>query len=172
MSTLNLWQDPFADVEQLVRTVFGTTPDRPQGWTPASEVFRDNDDAVVRVELPGLDPANDIAVEMDRNYLVIRGERRDERSESDERSRGSIREMRYGSFRRVFRLPEHVSSEDLAASYDAGVLTVRVLRAYAPPRPVQVAIGVGSPAAVSVEASSQPTDATASSAPAGSHVAA
>lgn len=142
MSTLNLWQqDPFADVEQLVRTVFGNQPERPQGWTPASEIFRDGDDAVVQVDVPGLDIGNDVTVEIDRSHLVIRGERR---QQSDAQAQHStVRERRYGSFRRVFRLPEHVKPSDLVASYDAGVLTVRVKGAYAPPQPVKVTIGVG-----------------------------
>jgi HSP20 family protein len=160
MSTLNLWQDPFADVEQLVRTVFGTPPERPQGWTPASEVFRDGDDAVVRVELPGLDPATDVSVEIERGHLVIRGERHEQGERPP--GRASVREMRYGAFRRVFRLPDHVTPEHLKASYDAGLLTVRVGGAYTPPRPVQVTIGVGTPAvdATSVDATS--LDATSS----------
>jgi HSP20 family protein len=152
MSTLNLWQDPFADVEQLVRTVFGTSPDRPQGWAPASEVFRDGDDAVVRVELPGIDPAKDATVEIERGHLVIRGERRQETDSSQGRS--GIREMRYGTFRRVFRLPEHVKPEDLNASYEAGMLTVRVSGAYSPPQPITVSIGVGGSAQPAVDASS------------------
>ncbi len=154
MTTLNLWQDPFADVEQLVRTVFGNQPDRPQGWTPASEVFRDGDDAVVAVELPGLDPTRDVTVEVEKGHLVIRGERRQQNDAQIQR--GSVRERRYGSFRRVFRLPDHVGPESLAASYDAGVLTVRVVGAYSPPQPVQVSIGVSATAAPTIDATSMP----------------
>jgi HSP20 family protein len=154
MSTLNLWQDPFADVEQLVRTVFGSQPERPQGWTPASEVFREADDAVVQVELPGLDINRDVVVEIEKGHLVIRGERRQQADTNTQRA--TVRERRYGSFRRVFRLPEHVGPEHLTASYDAGILTVRVVGAYAPPKPVQVTIGVGT----SAESSSPSIDAT------------
>lgn len=146
MSTLNLWQDPFADVEQLVRTVFGTPPDRPQGWTPASEVFRDGDDAVVQVELPGLDAGRDVTVEIERGHLVIRGERRQQTETKHQRA--AVRERRYGSFRRVFRLPDHVGSEALSATYEAGVLTVRVAGAYAPPAPVKVAISTAAPVTI------------------------
>jgi HSP20 family molecular chaperone IbpA len=38
--------------------------------------------------------------------------------------------VRYGSFRRSFRLPTLVTGESISASYDAGVLTVRVAGAY------------------------------------------
>ncbi len=150
MTTLNLWQDPFADVEQLVRTVFGSQPDRPQGWTPASEVFRDGDDALVQVEVPGLDPTRDVTVEIERGHLVIRGERRQQSQTSTRRA--TVGERRYGSFRRVFRLPDHVGPEALTATYDAGILTVRVAGAYAPPAPVKVAISTGGPAPVDTTA--------------------
>jgi HSP20 family molecular chaperone IbpA len=150
MSTLNLWQDPFADVEQLVRTVFGAQPDRPQGWTPASEVFRDGDDALVQIELPGLDVAKDVTVEIERGHLVVRGERRPAGDGVNQRA--TVRERRYGSFRRVFRLPDHVGPEHLGATYDAGILTVRVSGAYAPPAPHKVTISTGAP--VSIDASS------------------
>lgn len=150
MSTLNLWQDPFADVEQLVRTVFGAQPDRPQGWTPASEVFRDGDDALVQVELPGLDVAKDVTVEIERGHLVVRGERRPQGDGANQRA--TVGERRYGSFRRVFRLPDHVGPEHLSATYDAGILTVRVSGAYSPPAPHKVTISTGAP--VGIDASS------------------
>jgi HSP20 family molecular chaperone IbpA len=52
---------------------------------------------VVRLELPGVDVAKDVNVELDRGRLVIHGERRDERSE--EKDGRTLREVRYGSFR-------------------------------------------------------------------------
>ncbi|TDC40663.1 Hsp20/alpha crystallin family protein [Micromonospora sp. 15K316] len=131
MSTLSLWtrRDPFAEFDALVRQAFGPVGTRPTGFVPAAEVTRDGDDAVVRLELPGLDPDNDVAVEVDRDSLVVRGERRDERAE--ERDGRGLREVRYGSFRRSFRLPAHTTADAVSAAYDAGVLTVRVADAYA-----------------------------------------
>ena len=61
--------------------------------------------------------------------MVIHGERRDEHAE--EKDGRTLREVRYGSFRRSFQLPAHVTGETVSASYDAGVLTVRVAGAYA-----------------------------------------
>ncbi len=83
---------------------------------------------MVRLELPGVDVAKDVNVEVDRGHLVIHGERRDERAE--EKEGRTLREVRYGSFRRSFKLPAHVTSEAISASYDAGVLTVRVAGAH------------------------------------------
>jgi HSP20 family protein len=51
-------------------------------------------DAVVRVELPGIDVEKDVNVEVDKGQLVIHGERRDERAE--EKDGRTLSEVRYG----------------------------------------------------------------------------
>jgi HSP20 family protein len=119
-------------------------PARQFGFTPAAEIVRDGEDAVVRVELPGVNVADDVTVEVDRGRLVVRGERRDERTE--EQAGRSLREVRYGAFRRTFRLPEGVTAESVSASYDAGVLSVRVTGAYAGTGARKVEITTGTPA--------------------------
>lgn len=148
MSTLSLWtrRDPFAEFDALVRSAF--RPARlapasfvPASFVPASEISRDGDDALIRVELPGLDAAKDVTVEIDRGRLVVRGERRDERTE--EQDGRSLRELRYGSFRRSFGLPAHVTADAVSASYDAGVLTVRVAGAYAGTEARRIAVTSG-----------------------------
>jgi HSP20 family molecular chaperone IbpA len=156
MKTVSLWtrRDPFAEFDALVRTAFGPATSwptaRPQGFTPAAEVTRDGDDAVVRVELPGVDVDKDVTVEIDRGRLVVRGERRDERAEDKDGRR--LREVRYGSFRRAFGLPAHVTADAVSASYDAGVLSVRVAGAYAGSEPRRIAVTAGAaPALESAE---------------------
>jgi HSP20 family protein len=116
------------------------TPARQFGFTPAAEIVKDGQDAVVRVELPGVNVADDVTVEVDRGRLVVRGERRDERTEGR-----TLREVRYGAFRRTFRLPEGVTAESVSASYDAGILTVRVTGAYAGTEAREVEITTGTP---------------------------
>lgn len=139
MSNLTLWRqfDPFADF-------FGTA-----GFVPAAEVSRDGADAVVRLEVPGLDVDKDVTVEVERGRLVVRGERRDERT--DQGARRS--EVRYGAFRREFGLPRHVTADAVSASYDAGVLSVRVAGAYAgtEARRIPVTSGTDTPAVESGE---------------------
>ena len=75
-------------------------------------------------------------VEVDRGRLVVRGERRDQR-EDEERG---LREVRYGAFRREFALPQQVSGEAVSASYEAGVLSIRVAGAYAGTQPRRVPV--------------------------------
>src|SRR5882724_8150144 len=99
MSNLTLWtrRDPFTEFDSLVRRAFGPVATAPvgTGFVPAAEVTRDGDDAVVSVELPGVDVAKDVTVEVDGDRLVVRGERRDQRSE--QRDGRTVREVRYGS---------------------------------------------------------------------------
>lgn len=83
------------------------------------ETIRD-DRYVIRAELPGLDPENDIEVTVEGQILTIRAERR---QQDNELYRS---EFRYGSLARVVRLPARVDAADVAARYDKGVLEVSV----------------------------------------------
>ena len=75
---------------------------------------------VIRAELPGLDPENDIEVTVDGRILTIRAERR-------QQDKGPYRsEFRYGSLARAVRLPATVDPADVTARYDKGVLEVSV----------------------------------------------
>jgi HSP20 family protein len=144
MSNLALWSRPAWDTDRWVRDFFGpaaaTDWFKPvtTGFSPAAEIVKDGDDAVVRVELPGVDVEKDVNVEVENGRLVIHGEHRDEHAE--EENGRTLREIRYGSFRRSFQLPAHVTSEAVSASYDAGVLTVRVTGAYSGTKAQRIAI--------------------------------
>ena len=143
-------RDPFfAEFDNLVRAAFGpgavdrSTRSNTDAFTPAAEAHRDGDDAVIRLELPGVS-TDDVTVEVKGRHLVISGSRRDERSEEDEQSRRRFSEFRYGSFTRSFRLAPSVTAEAVSASYDAGVLTVRVAGAYAETEGHRIEISTGS----------------------------
>jgi HSP20 family molecular chaperone IbpA len=155
LSTLSLWtrRDPFAEFDALVRNFFGPAATRPvtngSAFTPAVEVTRDGADAVVRVEVPGLDVEKDVVVEVDRGRLVVRGERRVENKQ--EQDGHTLSEVRYGSFRRSFDLPKHVTADAVSASYDAGVLSVRVEGAYTTIEPRRIAVTTGEPKELAAE---------------------
>ena len=83
------------------------------------EAIRDNR-YVIRAELPGLDPDNDIEVTVDGRTLTIRAERRQQDNEPYHS------EFRYGSLARLVRLPARVGAADVTARYDKGVLEVSV----------------------------------------------
>ena len=83
------------------------------------EAMRD-DRYVIRAELPGLDPENDIEVTVEGRILTIRAERR-------QQDNGPCRsEFRYGSLARAVRLPARVEAADVTARYGKGVLEVSV----------------------------------------------
>ena len=109
------------------------------GFVPAVEVARDGEDVVVRVELPGIDVERDVAIEVERGKLVISGERRDARAEQPDGL--LVRELRYGQFRREFALPAGISPEQVEATYDAGLLDVRV-RGVVQPEPATVRVPI------------------------------
>jgi HSP20 family protein len=151
MSTLSLWtrRDPFAEFDGLARSFFGPVAAQSRGFVPAAELTRDGEDAVVKLELPGLDVDKDVTVELERGRLVVRGERRDERAE--DQGGTTLREVRYGSFRRTFALPAHVTADAISASYDAGVLSVRVSGAYAGTYAQRIAVTGGTEGAPALE---------------------
>lgn len=151
MTTLSLFnrRDPFAEFDSLMRSAFaGTAPMSSErtDFMPAAETLRDGDDAVVRLELPGIDVERDITVEAVSGRLVVRGERRDERAEDDHGRH--VREIRYGRFERTFSLPAHVGPDAISAGYDAGVLSIRVAGVYAGTEPTRIAVSSGAPKAV------------------------
>jgi HSP20 family molecular chaperone IbpA len=107
MSNVTLWARPTWNTDRWVRDFFGPAAagDWFKGFRPAAEIAKDGDDAVVRVELPGVDVEKDVNVEVDKGQLVIHGERRDERTiEDTAKGVRHFSEVRYGSFRRTFRL--------------------------------------------------------------------
>ena len=86
------------------------------------EEFRDGDELVIRGEMPGLDPENDIDITVDRGRISIRAER-ERREESED---GLRSEFHYGSFARVLSLPEGANVDEVTATYEDGILEVRL----------------------------------------------
>lgn len=91
-------------------------------WSPAIEVEEREGELVVRADLPGT-KREDIHVDLDGDLLTIRGERKQACEEDGGRFRS---ECRYGSFLRAFTLPRAVDPEAIRATFEGGVLEVRV----------------------------------------------
>jgi len=79
---------------------------------------------VLRAELPGIDPAEDVTIAIDDGRLTISGERREQHETDDQH--GYHSEFRYGSFSRSVRLPVGARTDDVVASYHDGILEIRV----------------------------------------------
>jgi HSP20 family protein len=90
-------------------------------YIPQVEIFERDKQLVVRADLPGI-PKEDIRVEITDDALVIEGERRDEREETEGKVYRS--ERVYGAFRRMIPLPEGVDVENAKSTFRNGVLEV------------------------------------------------
>lgn len=88
------------------------------------EEYIEGDTCVIRAELPGIDPENDVEITVADGVLHFRAERRERTDE--ERPHGYRSEFHYGSLARSIRLPEGASEADVKASYKDGILEVRV----------------------------------------------
>jgi len=78
----------------------------------------------IRAELPGIDPDDDVEIDLVDGLLTISAERSDERSESDDGR--TFSEFRYGSFQRSLRVPADTDPSKIAAEYRHGILTITV----------------------------------------------
>jgi HSP20 family protein len=112
----------FAD---LVDWLEGEFPGLPMMRPFGGQVLRvedyvDDGQYVIRAELPGVDPNNDVDLTVENGVLTIKAERREEKRE------GRRSEFRYGSFTRSVTLPSGADEENVSATYKDGILEVRI----------------------------------------------
>ena len=88
------------------------------------EEFIEDDTYVIRAELPGVDPDKGIEITVSDGVLHLSAKR--EEREEEERPSGYRSEFRYGSFSRSFVLPANTDEGNVTASYNDGVLEVRL----------------------------------------------
>lgn len=91
--------------------------------TPSIDVREGDKEIVVEAELPGMDE-KDVTVTLRDGVLSIKGEKKASREETKDEVH--VSERSYGSFQRAFRVPDTVEAEKVAASFDKGVLTVKL----------------------------------------------
>jgi HSP20 family protein len=111
-------------------------PENGGTWAPPVD-FSETDDAfVARMDLPGMQ-REDITVDLEDRRLTISGERQRETEEKGENFHRV--ERSYGSFFRALTLPSEVKSEEIRATFDDGVLTVRIPKSEASkPRRIEI----------------------------------
>ena len=88
------------------------------------ENFTEGNEAVVRIEMPGIDPDKDVEINVSDHTLRVHAERREE-SKTEDKDRYHS-EFRYGSFTRVVPMPAGATEKDVKATYKDGILEVRV----------------------------------------------
>ena len=95
-------------------------------WTPGVDVVEEADGYVFHVDLPGV-PKENVDITFEDNILTIAGSR-ERREESNEGQYRRV-ERRYGRFTRSFALPSQVDTAKVDASFQDGVLAIRVPKA-------------------------------------------
>jgi HSP20 family protein len=138
--------DPFREVVSLqnrVNSLFRDlnseeSPLAAAAFVPAVDIYEDPQKLVLKLELPGIDQ-KDLDVRVESNTLTVRGERKLEAEEKQENFHRM--ERAYGSFYRAFTLPSTIDTENVAASYNAGVLRLELKKkAEAQPKQIQVSV--------------------------------
>jgi HSP20 family protein len=133
--------EPFArDLNRLVNTLFDPANGLGERWVPAMDLVEADDHFLLKVDLPGLGE-DDVSIEVQDNTLTIAGERQ---AEQETKERGWHRvERTFGRFSRSLALPEGVDPGGVSASFDKGVLEVRIPKPEQR-RPRRIAINAGS----------------------------
>jgi len=119
-------------------------------WIPAMDLVETRGHFVLKADLPGMTDA-DISVEVEDNVLTIAGERK---TEQEAEAEGYYRiERASGAFSRSLTLPEGVEADAVTATFDNGVLEIRVPKpADVQPRRVQIGVAGGEPKTIDSDA--------------------
>jgi len=143
MAMLTRW-DPLRELSRMQDEVGRLFDDRlfrqgeSLGWTPAVDIFEDEEGLSLRFDLAGVEP-KDVEIRFENGVLTIKGERKLEKEEKKENYHRV--ELAYGAFNRSFSLPGTVDAEKIRAESKNGVLSVHLpKKAEAKPKSIQVKI--------------------------------
>lgn len=125
--------DPFRDLRSLqdeMNRLFSSSVPRlsnqeemSTGWSPSVDIYESENQIVLEAELPGM-KRDDFELSIENSVITLRGERHFEKK--DEGDNYHRVERAYGSFTRSFNLPRTVSTDDIKAEFNNGVLTVKL----------------------------------------------
>jgi HSP20 family protein len=124
--------DPFRELDRLTRQVLGTSAH------PAAmpmDAWRDHHEFVVAFDLPGVSP-DSVDIDVERNVLTVKAERPDAAGKDVEMIAS---ERPRGTFSRQLILGDTLDVEQVKATYDGGVLTLRIpVAEKAKPRKIEI----------------------------------
>ena len=128
--------DPFRDFDRLAQQFFSN----PGTWSRPSamplDAYRSGNEYVIAFDLPGVAP-DAIELNVERNVLTVRAERRPNPVGEDVEMQ--VAERPLGVFSRQLVLGDTLDTEKVSASYDAGVLTLRIpVAEQAKPRRIEI----------------------------------
>ena len=133
--------DPFERMRELMQwDPFREMPGRWFGgdtqYAPTFDVKEEKDAFTFKADLPGFKD-DDVEISVTGNRLAISGKRDDE--VTSETGSYYCRERLHGSFSRSFTLPDSANTDQIEASMNSGVLTLRVPKsAEAQPKRISV----------------------------------
>jgi HSP20 family protein len=126
--------DPFRDLDRLTQQMFGGSREG-ASRSFLMDAYRRGDRFFVHVDLPGVD-ADSIDLNVEQNVLTIQAERRYEQGDDDQIL---VLERPQGTFSRQLFLSDALDADQIAASYEQGVLTLEIpVSEQAKPRRIQV----------------------------------
>jgi len=138
--------DPFREVVALqdrVNSLFrdlnqADDPVAAASFVPAVDIYEDAQKVVLKLEVPGIEE-KDLDVRVEDHTLTVKGERKFEAEEKEQNFHRI--ERRYGTFFRAFTLPSTVDTENVKASYNAGVLKLELnKKPEAQPKQIKVSV--------------------------------
>src|SRR5690242_12187357 len=89
------------------------------GWTPATDIYEDEEGLSLKFELAGVEP-KEVDIRFENGVLTIKGERKLEKEEKKENYHRV--ELSYGAFNRTFSLPSTVDADKIEAESKVGML--------------------------------------------------
>lgn len=110
------WQDPTGILSRLS-----------QGKWPPVDVVETASEVIIAAAIPGLRQASDVRVELTGNILKLEGEVNPELQVLPV-IKVHQQERRHGKFRRTITLPVAVHAENTRATYQRGILEVRLAK--------------------------------------------
>lgn len=132
--------DPFRDMDRMFNAVMRQVPATP--GMPL-DLYRDGDNFVAEMDLPGVDPAS-IDINVEDNTLTVSGKRE---SHTGEGVQWLTHERPVGTFARQLTLGRGVALDNITAAYTDGVLTLTIpVAEAAKPRKISVSVGSGADA--------------------------
>jgi HSP20 family protein len=128
-SVFEPWSDLRREIDRLFDSAMsGIGPSGMRNgfeWIPPMDVEEQDDAITLALELPGVSP-DDVQVSVENGMLTISGEKKLSRETGHQSNGARFVERRFGRFERVLSLPQSVDAERITASYDNGVLTLKL----------------------------------------------
>ncbi|HYZ37219.1 MAG TPA: Hsp20/alpha crystallin family protein [Pseudonocardiaceae bacterium] len=130
--------DPFRELDRFTQQLFGQNGTWSRPAVMPMDAYRDGGQFVVHFDLPGVDPSS-VDLNVERNVLTVRAERTQTYGEDVELQ---VAERPRGVFSRQLFLGDTLDTDRIEATYDAGVLTLRIpIAEKAKPRKIEISGG-------------------------------